>query len=98
MERTEEEAKVFLIPMNSWQKWPNPNERLPLLLPDAVQEDKNKQTNKIESDRQSPNFMSTIIDLASQCLVLYFRTGDSFKAKENIFLVLLMPFTGNREI
>lgn len=54
--------------------------------------------NKIESDRQSPNFMSTIIDLASQSLVLYFRNGDSFKAKENIFLVFLMSFTENREI
>lgn len=43
LETTEEEAKVFLIPMNSWQKSPNPNERLPLLLPNAVQGDKNGQ-------------------------------------------------------
>ena len=54
--------------------------------------------NKIESDKESPNFMSTIIYLASQNLGLYFRNGDSFKAEENIFLVLLMSFTENREI
>jgi len=44
LETTEEEAKVFLIPMNSWQKWPNPSERLPLLLPDESRKIKiNKQ-------------------------------------------------------
>lgn len=79
---TEEEAKVYLIPTSSWQKQPFSNERLPLLLPNAVWEDDNKKKN----EKQSSKFMSTTIDLASLSL-LYFGNGDSFKMKKKIFLV-----------
>lgn len=83
---TEEEAKVYLIPTSSWQKQPFSNERLPLLLPNAVWEDDDKKKNEIELGKQSSKFMSTTIDLASLSL-LYLGNGDSFKIKKKIFLV-----------